>query len=157
MSQGTLVIPVSVDDARAWVTGAVDDMYLILRAQLVPQVIFAAHLPPGRLALREILATIAYWKARGVKSMIARAEGRIIQHYHKVGAVSVMQEIHPDQVKHRFLLPPEVFERWTAKFCPRQDSSPDPALAAAAARQAQRCEIQNPPMSTPRALNQNAL
>lgn len=128
MSERPFVIPVSVADARAWVTGAVDDMYLILRAQLVPEVIFAGHLPPGRLALREILSQIAYWKARGAQSMIARAEGRIIQHYFKTGAVSILQEVYPDQVKHRFLLPPEVFERWTVKFSRPRIPAPAPAL-----------------------------
>jgi hypothetical protein len=133
------VIPVSAADARAWVTGAVDDLYLILRAQLVPEVIFAGNLPPGRAALKEILGLIAYWKRRGAKCMIARAEGVIIPHYFKVGATSIMQEVYPDQVKHRFLLSPEVFESWTLKFCWRQDAAPAPP----------RRDLDSPPVRTP--------
>jgi hypothetical protein len=128
MPEQPFVIPVSAADARAWVNGETTDLHLLLHASLVPEGIFAGHLPPGRAALREILAQIAYWKSRGAKFMIARAEGRIIQHYFKVGALSILQEVHADQVKHRFLLPPEVFERWTAKFCPRRHAAPGAAL-----------------------------
>ena len=49
--------------------------------------------------------------------MVARAEGVIIQHYFKVGALPILKETYPDQVKYRFLLPPEVFDRWAGKFC----------------------------------------
>ena len=129
MPDRPFVIPVSAADARAWVTGETTDVYLLLHASLVPEVIFAGHLPPGRAALREILGQIAYWKRRGARCMIARAEGRIIQHYFKVGALSILQEVHADQVKHRFLLSPEVFERWTAKFC-RETHHADPPPAA---------------------------
>jgi hypothetical protein len=145
MPEQTFVIPVSVADARLWVTGAVQDIHLIMRASLVPEVIFAGALPPGRAALRQILGEIAYWKRRGAFAMIARAEGRIIQHYFKVGARSMLQEVYPNQVKHRFLLTPEVFNRWTSKFCrDLQAADPPPQAALALAR----AEPGFPPITT---------
>lgn len=130
-TEHTFIIPVSAADARRWLTGGLDDLQLLLRASLVPEVIFAGHLPPGRAALREALAAIAYWKQRGCRAIIARAQGVIIPHYFKWKAVPVLKETYPDQVKYRFLLAGEVFERYThfCKLTPRADPPPAAALA----------------------------
>ena len=125
------MFPVAALDARAWLEGRLTDLDLLLCAPLAPEVVFACELPPGRAALREALARIGYWKRQGCRAMIARAQGEIIWHYFRWGALPITKETWPDQVKYRFYVPPELFERFThfTRRTPRGDPRPGRAAA----------------------------
>lgn len=125
------VIPVAADDALLWAAGKLHDKDLLTKSPLVPEAVFVVNLP-DRASYRQMLTLCKYWRACGAVFMIARTGTPVVENHMetKNGCIRVFQEAG-EPVKYRFVVPPDRFTRWLAKWSRRErerlaTGKPDP-------------------------------
>ncbi len=110
------VVPVAANDALAWAAGMLEDVDLLTRSPLVPEAVFIINLP-NLSTYRELLIQVKFWRAAGAYFLITRTGTACVDRHlgEKNGCIRSHRE-NTWPVKYRFVAPPDVFQRWLARW-----------------------------------------
>jgi hypothetical protein len=136
MPSRPFVIPIAEEDALAWAAGSVNDLYLLLRASLIPQAVFVGDLPDlGAYGL--VVRQCQHWRRAGALGAVYRTSNEVlVRHFAPFGARATLLEADG---RSRYILPMRGFVQWLDSLKLRRHAAPGETLR----------DPVSPPVTTP--------